>query len=113
MKRLLAVSFIPPCRETRGVNVAADMEPQSSLAAFGGNGSRIGLDDEGRVALSPIYAAPEVFVEVDRSPLNFDSFSAALVFAQVELQLCFCDESFSCSVLEPDSLFAPSSFLLC
>jgi len=66
---------------------AADMTPQSSLAAFGGNGGRIGLDSEGRVALSPIYAAPEVFVKPDRSPLNFDSFSAALVFAQLLFNL--------------------------
>lgn len=63
------------------------MDPQSPFAAFGGNGGRIGLEDEGRVALSPIYAAPEAFVRWDRSPLNFDSFSSALVFTQLLFDL--------------------------
>ena len=66
---------------------AADMDPQSSLAAFGGNGGRVGLDSEGRAALSPIYAGPEMFVKWDRSPLNFDSFSSALVFTQLLFNL--------------------------
>ena len=71
-------------------HTAADMTPQSStLAAFGVDAGRIGLDSkEGRtVALSPIYAAPEVIIKPDRSPLNFDSFSVALVFAQLLFNL--------------------------
>ncbi|KAL7539257.1 hypothetical protein ACHAXR_010751 [Thalassiosira sp. AJA248-18] len=64
---------------------AADMDPQSSLAAFGGNGGRVGLDD--RVAISPIYAAPEEFIRWDRAPLNFDSFSLSFMFTQLLFNL--------------------------
>jgi hypothetical protein len=43
---------------------------------------RIGLEDDS-VAISPIYAAPELFVKPDRAPFAFDVFSAALIFCQV------------------------------
>ncbi|KAL7550868.1 hypothetical protein ACHAWF_014070 [Thalassiosira exigua] len=59
---------------------AADLDPPPS-----GFGNPVGLDD--RVALSPIYAAPETFVRRHKSPTNFDSFSAALVFAQLLFNL--------------------------
>mmetsp|Transcript_27685 Transcript_27685/g.55955 ORF Transcript_27685/g.55955 Transcript_27685/m.55955 type:complete len:748 (+) Transcript_27685:459-2702(+) len=73
---------------------AADIDPPANgnaasafSSAIGGGGGRVGLDDEGRVALSPIYAAPEMFVRWDRAPMNFDSFSTALVFAQLLFNL--------------------------
>ena len=71
---------------------AADIDPpaDSPATAFssvlGGNGGRVGLEDD-RVALSPIYAAPEMFVRWDRSPCEFDSFSTALVFTQLLFNL--------------------------
>jgi serine/threonine protein phosphatase PrpC/serine/threonine protein kinase len=72
---------------------AADIDPptDSATTAFssvvGGSGGRVGLEDDGRVALSPIYAAPEMFVRWDRSPCEFDSFSTALVFTQLLFNL--------------------------
>lgn len=66
---------------------AADMDPakeQSLFSAFTGP-RRVGLDD--RVAVSPVYAAPEIFVKWDGSPLAFDVFSAALVFCQLLFDL--------------------------
>jgi serine/threonine protein kinase len=71
---------------------AADMDPVSGsgnqvLAAMGlGNGGRVGLDTS-TVAISPIYAAPEVFVKWDREPLTFDVFSAALIYCQLLFNL--------------------------
>jgi len=47
-------------------------------------------DDGDRVAVSPIYCAPETFIELDKAPFNFDSFSCALVFCQ--LLFNFLDE---------------------
>lgn len=75
---------------------AADMDPPTDQVktfsaalskALGGNGGRVGLEDDNRVSLSPIYAAPELFVRWDRAPLNFDSFSTALVFTQLLFNL--------------------------
>ena len=72
---------------------AADIDPPSDSATtafssvLGGSGGRVGLEDDGRVALSPIYAAPEMFVRWDRSPCEFDSFSTALVFTQLLFNL--------------------------
>lgn len=45
------------------------------------------LDGEASVALSPIYAAPECFIEWDKAPLNFDVFSIGLVFCQLLFNL--------------------------
>ncbi len=42
---------------------------------------------EQSVALSPIYAAPEIFIEWDRAPLNFDMFSVGMVFCQLIFNL--------------------------
>jgi hypothetical protein len=39
-----------------------------------------------RVAISPVYAAPEVFCDVNRSAVNFDTFSAALIACQLLFQ---------------------------
>lgn len=73
---------------------AADMDPvSSSLSSSSSSGKmnlnpfsfgkrRIGLEDDS-VAISPIYAAPELFVKPDRAPFAFDVFSAALIFCQV------------------------------
>mmetsp|Transcript_21889 Transcript_21889/g.62792 ORF Transcript_21889/g.62792 Transcript_21889/m.62792 type:complete len:982 (+) Transcript_21889:123-3068(+) len=72
---------------------AADIDPPADSptttfsSVLGGNGGRVGLEDDGRVALSPIYAAPEMFVRWDRSPCEFDSFSTALVFTQLLFNL--------------------------
>ena len=70
---------------------AADMDPVSASSSFFssmgiGNGGRVGLDT-GSVALSPIYAAPEMFIRWDRSPLSFDVFSGALIFCQLLFNL--------------------------
>lgn len=43
---------------------------------------RIGLEDE-EVTIPPIYAAPELFVKLDRAPFAFEVFSAALIYCQV------------------------------
>ena len=64
---------------------AADMEPISSN--FWGGTTRVGLEDEGRAAVSPIYAAPETFVRPNSSPENFDVFSAALILCQLMFNL--------------------------
>ena len=80
-----AADLDPPPPGRGGVGWGGGGILQSGL--MGGSGGRIGLEDDGRVALSPIYSAPETFVRVDRSPLNFDSFSAALVFCQLLLNL--------------------------
>jgi serine/threonine protein phosphatase PrpC len=70
---------------------AADMDPVSSslssspkmnMNPFSFGKRRIGLEDDS-VAISPIYAAPELFVKPDRAPFAFDVFSAALIFCQV------------------------------
>jgi serine/threonine protein kinase len=68
---------------------AADLDPPSKASfssILGGGGERVGLDD-GRVALSPIYCAPETYIKLHRSPVNFDSFSTALVFCQLLFNL--------------------------
>jgi serine/threonine protein phosphatase PrpC/serine/threonine protein kinase len=72
---------------------AADMDPPSKASVgsafssmIGGGGGRVGLDD-GVVALSPIYGAPETYIKVHRGPLNFDAFSTALVFCQLLFNL--------------------------
>jgi len=59
---------------------AADMDPIKS-GIFGTK--RVGLEDDGRVALSPIYSSPEVYIKPDRSPFEFDVYSAGLVFSQL------------------------------
>jgi len=43
---------------------AADMDPIPSKGWFGGK-MRVGLEDK-RVALSPVYSAPEIFIDPDR-----------------------------------------------
>jgi len=63
---------------------AADMEPISKN--FWGGTTRIGLEDD-RVAVSPIYAAPEIFIRPDYSPFAFDVFSAALILSQLIFNL--------------------------
>lgn len=45
------------------------------------------MEDSSIVAVSPIYAAPETFVRWDRAPLNFDTFSCALIFCQLLFNL--------------------------
>ena len=70
---------------------AADMDPVSSSLSSSAKTSmnpftfgkrRIGLEDDS-VAISPIYAAPELFVKPDRAPFAFDVFSAALIYCQI------------------------------
>lgn len=45
------------------------------------------MEDDGRVAVSPIYAAPEIFIRPNYSPANFDVFSAALILCQLIFNL--------------------------
>ena len=65
---------------------AADMDPVKAKNVFS-FGSRVGLEDDSRVAVSPIYAAPETFVKWDKSPLEFDVFSVGLIFSQLLFNL--------------------------
>lgn len=58
---------------------AADLEPISR----GILKTRVGMEDGGRVAISPIYAAPEVFIDLHHAPTAFDVFSAALLVCQL------------------------------
>lgn len=76
---------------------AADMDPPSnqsmgsslfSSLGIDASGGRIGLDSKDNiVAISPIYAAPELFVQWNKSPLSFDVFSCALLFCQLLFNL--------------------------
>lgn len=45
---------------------AADMDPISTKKWFGAKHYRVGLEDVGRVAVSPVYSAPEVWIEPNR-----------------------------------------------
>jgi serine/threonine protein kinase len=67
---------------------AADLEP--TKGSIFGQKKFVGLEDNDVVAISPIYAAPEVFVERNNKPENFDVYSAALIFCQ--LLFNFLDE---------------------
>ena len=69
---------------------AADLSTANSinpLSSLGLLRQGVGLS-ETRVAVSPIYAAPEVFVDASdwRSALTFDCFSAGLLFCQLLFQ---------------------------
>ena len=66
---------------------AANLEPKgwNILGGGGSNNNYWGLEDGNRVAISPIYCAPEVFVDRNRAPLAFDLFSSALLFCQLLL----------------------------
>lgn len=58
---------------------AADLEPiPRSLIP-----RRIGLEDGSRVAVSPIYCAPEIYIDVRYHPTAFDIFSSGLLFCQL------------------------------
>lgn len=48
---------------------AADMDPVPKKSFFGGT-KRVGLEDNDRVAISPIYCAPELFIQPDRYVLQ-------------------------------------------
>jgi serine/threonine protein kinase len=57
---------------------AADLEPiKGDLLQ-----RRKGLEDGQRVAVSPIYAAPEIFIDIHNHPSGFDIFSSALMVCQ-------------------------------
>jgi serine/threonine protein kinase len=56
---------------------AADLEPIGALKR------RRGLENGSRVAVSPIYCAPEVFIELHVAPTSFDIFSSGLLFCQL------------------------------
>lgn len=73
---------------------AADLDPPSKKSVgsafssmIGGGGGRVGLNDDGCVAVSPIYSAPETYIKLLKAPANFDSFSTALVFCQLLFNL--------------------------
>eukprot|EP00980_Cylindrotheca_fusiformis_P007760 scaffold1648_cov115-Cylindrotheca_fusiformis.AAC.15 len=56
---------------------AADLEPIGILK------KRKGLENGSRVAVSPVYCAPEVFIDLDNAPTSFDIFSSGLLFCQL------------------------------
>ncbi|KAG7370610.1 protein kinase GAF family protein [Nitzschia inconspicua] len=76
---------------------AADLEPSVDRGVTGSSNGimasllqrqqqRVGLDTDlngNRVAVSPIYAAPEIFINVHDAPTAFDIFSAALIICQL------------------------------
>ena len=63
---------------------AADLEP------VGIRKLRKGLENGNRVAVSPIYCAPEVFIDIYDAPTAFDMFSTGLLFCQ--LMFSYLDE---------------------
>ena len=64
---------------------AADLEPTGGILK-----RRRGLENGNRVAVSPIYCAPEVFVDVKNHPKKFDLFSSGLLICQ--LLFAYLDE---------------------
>jgi serine/threonine protein phosphatase PrpC len=76
---------------------AADLEPSNDIITGSRNNGgiigsflqrqqRVGLDTDqngNRVAVSPIYAAPEIFINLQDAPTAFDIFSAALIICQL------------------------------
>eukprot|EP00581_Thalassiosira_minuscula_P015230 CAMPEP_0183716110 /NCGR_PEP_ID=MMETSP0737-20130205/10120_1 /TAXON_ID=385413 /ORGANISM="Thalassiosira miniscula, Strain CCMP1093" /LENGTH=1061 /DNA_ID=CAMNT_0025945321 /DNA_START=142 /DNA_END=3327 /DNA_ORIENTATION=+ len=72
---------------------AADLDPSPSSGGggglenlFSGGMQRVGYD-EGIVAISPVYSAPETFVKLNENPLAFDVFSAGLIMSQLLFNL--------------------------
>jgi len=59
---------------------AADLEPISTNLL---QKRRVGLDRGNVVAVSPIYCAPEIFIDIRDAPTAFDIFSTALLFCQL------------------------------
>ena len=80
---------------------AADLDPSpipsdkgNALGnLFSGGMQRVGYD-EGIVAISPVYSAPETFVKMEENPLAFDVFSAGLIMSQLLFNLL--DERSEC-----------------
>jgi serine/threonine protein phosphatase PrpC/serine/threonine protein kinase len=71
---------------------AADLEPSSSSltrgnglmgSLFSSQKQRVGLESGNRVAVSPVYTAPEVFIDINDAPTSFDIFSSGLIFCQL------------------------------
>jgi serine/threonine protein phosphatase PrpC/serine/threonine protein kinase len=71
---------------------AADLEPSSSSltrsnglmsSLLSSQKQRVGLESGNRVAVSPVYAAPEVFIDIHDAPTSFDIFSSGLIFCQL------------------------------
>lgn len=69
---------------------AGDLDPIESKTQtwwLGGKNSQVGLEDDSIVAISPMYCAPELFIQAHKSPLNYDVYSAALIFCQLLFNL--------------------------
>lgn len=72
---------------------AADLDPSSaSMTTRGGGGQklisallkqRVGLENGNRVAVSPMYSAPEIFIDPYDAPFAFDTFSCGLIVCQL------------------------------
>jgi len=66
---------------------AADLEYSSATVSNGLWKSKQqvlrGLENGARVAVSPIYCAPEVFIKIKEAPTAFDIFSSGLLFCQL------------------------------
>jgi serine/threonine protein kinase len=58
---------------------AADLEPTGGMT----NKRRVGLENGNRVAVSPMYCAPELYVDIYDHPQAFDLFSCGLLFSQL------------------------------
>jgi serine/threonine protein kinase len=67
---------------------AADLDPLSGVSSFSfpfssGSKKYVGLDvNEQKVAVSPLYCAPEIFIDPQKAPLAFDLSSCGLLFCQ-------------------------------
>ena len=67
---------------------AADLDPISGGSPFSfpfspGSKKYVGLDlNEQKVAVSPLYCAPEIFIDPQKAPLAFDLSSCGLLFCQ-------------------------------
>jgi serine/threonine protein kinase len=67
---------------------AADLDPLSGVSSFSfpfssGSKKYVGLDvNEQKVAVSPLYCAPEIFIDPHKAPLAFDLSSCGLLFCQ-------------------------------
>lgn len=91
----LLLSLSPDTAAAAGTTsqlVVLDFGSAGDLDTAGMLSSKVGLSDRDRVAISPIYTAPEIFIDPGRpaQALAFDCFSAALIICQVLFQ--FVDE---------------------
>ena len=75
-------------QQQQAVLTLIDFGSAADLSTHGWNQANIGLQDYNSVTISPLYAAPEVFVDPanTRNALTFDVFSMALLYCQLLFQ---------------------------